>query len=139
MEQIDYNLLLRWFVELARDAPVWHPSVFTHNRDRLLEAEHGFLPGLPGLRPVKRLLSSDRFSVDDADRGLGGHEALPAQGRLGRPARSGPQRRARLSQGKALLPDACLDHRSGCAALHNTLKAKNFQTQIQTPTSSEAC
>ena len=66
MEQIDYNLLFRWFVGLAIDAAIWHPTVFTHNRDRLLEADvaRAFLSGLLALKPVKRLLSSDHFSVD---------------------------------------------------------------------------
>lgn len=66
MEQIDYNLLFRWFVGLEMDAAVWHPTVFTHNRDRLLEAEvaHAFLSGLLDLPRVKRLLSGDHFSVD---------------------------------------------------------------------------
>ncbi len=66
MEQIDYNLLFRWFVGLEIDAPVWHPTGFTHNRDRLLETEvaRAFLSGLLALKPVKRLLSSDHFSVD---------------------------------------------------------------------------
>lgn len=66
MEQIDYNLLFRWFVGLEIDAAVWHPTVFTHNRDRLLETEvaRAFLSGLLALKPVKRLLSSDHFSVD---------------------------------------------------------------------------
>jgi transposase len=66
MEQIDYNLLFRWFVGLPMDAAVWHPTVFTHNRDRLLEADvaRAFLSGLLALRQVKRLLSSDHFSVD---------------------------------------------------------------------------
>lgn len=66
MEQIDYNLLFRWFVGLEIDAPVWHPTVFTHNRDRLMETAvaRAFLSGLLELKPVKRLLSSDHFSVD---------------------------------------------------------------------------
>ena len=66
MEQIDYNLLFRWFVGLPMDASVWHPTVFTPNRDRLLEAEvaHDFLAGLLALPKVKRLLSDDHFSVD---------------------------------------------------------------------------
>lgn len=66
MEQIDYNLLFRWFVGLPMDADVWHPTVFTHNRDRLLEAEvaHDFLAALLALPKVKRLLSDDHFSVD---------------------------------------------------------------------------
>jgi transposase len=37
MEQLEYNLLLDWFVGLAASVPVWHPTVFTKNRDRLLE------------------------------------------------------------------------------------------------------
>src|SRR3954449_1062153 len=66
MEQIDYNLLVRWFVGLEMDAAVWHPTVFTHNRDRLMEADaaRAFLAGLLELRQVERLLSSDHFSVD---------------------------------------------------------------------------
>ena len=66
MEQINYNLLFRWFVGLPMDAEVWHPTVFTHNRDRLLEAEvaHDFLAALLALPQVKKLLSSEHFSVD---------------------------------------------------------------------------
>jgi transposase len=37
MEQLEYNLLFRWFVRLTANEPVWHPMVFTKNRDRLLE------------------------------------------------------------------------------------------------------
>ena len=37
MEQLEYNLLFRWFVGLGANEPVWHPTVFTKNRDRLLE------------------------------------------------------------------------------------------------------
>jgi transposase len=66
MEQIDYNLLFRWFVGLPMDAAAWHPTVFTHNRDRLLEAEvaREFLAALLALPKVRRLLSDDHFSVD---------------------------------------------------------------------------
>jgi transposase len=66
MEQINYNLLFRWFVGLSMDADVWHPTGFTHNRDRLLEADvaREFLSALMALPKVKRLLSSEHFSVD---------------------------------------------------------------------------
>lgn len=66
MEQINYNLLFRWFVGLPMDAEVWHATVFTHNRDRLLEAAvaHEFLAALLALPQVKALLSSEHFSVD---------------------------------------------------------------------------
>jgi transposase len=66
MEQIDYNLLFRWFVGLEMDARVWDASSFSKNRDRLLEADvaREFLGTLMGLARVERLLSSDHFSVD---------------------------------------------------------------------------
>jgi len=66
MEQIDYNLLFRWFVGLPMDAQVWHPTVFTKNRDRLLEADMAreFLTALMDLPRVKRLLSDEHFTVD---------------------------------------------------------------------------
>jgi transposase len=66
MEQIDYNLLFRWFVGLAMDAPVWDPTVFTKNRDRLLDGEVAakFLAAVLGQARVKTLLSDDHFSVD---------------------------------------------------------------------------
>lgn len=66
MEQIDYNLLFRWFVGLEMDDRVWDASTFSKNRDRLLEADvaREFLATLMALGRVKRLLSSDHFSVD---------------------------------------------------------------------------
>ena len=66
MEQIDYNLLFRWFVGLGMDAPIWHPTVFTKNRDRLLEADiaREFLSALITLPRVRRLLSDEHFTVD---------------------------------------------------------------------------
>ena len=66
MEQLDYNLLFRWFVGLAMDAPVWDATVFTKNRERLLEGDVAakFMAAVLGLPRVKALLSDDHFSVD---------------------------------------------------------------------------
>ena len=66
MEQIDYNLLYRWFVGLGVDEPVWVPTVFTKNRDRLLEADvaRKFLVALLNHEKVRKLLSDEHFSVD---------------------------------------------------------------------------
>ena len=66
MEQLDYNLLFRWFVGLAMDAPVWDVTVFTKNRERLLEGDVAakFMGAVLGLPRVKALLSDDHFSVD---------------------------------------------------------------------------
>ena len=66
MEQLHYNLLYRWFVGLGVDDPVWVPTVFTKNRDRLLEADvaHEFLAELLAHKEVRALLSDEHFSVD---------------------------------------------------------------------------
>jgi transposase len=66
MEQLEYNLLFRWFVGLSANEPVWHPTVFTKNRDRLLEgavAEEFFSRILDQARS-RRLLSEEHFTVD---------------------------------------------------------------------------
>jgi transposase len=66
MEQLDYNLLYRWFVGLSPDDPVWDPSVFTKNRDRLQSGEVfvKFMSKLLHHPQVKPLLSDEHFSVD---------------------------------------------------------------------------
>jgi transposase len=66
MEQLEYNLLFRWFVGLNMDEAVWVPTVFTKNRDRLLEgdvAEKFFQLVLIQARVVD-LISDEHFSVD---------------------------------------------------------------------------
>ena len=66
MERLEFDLLFRWFVGLGVDDPVWDHSVFSKNRDRLLEGEIAakFLAAVLAQPGVKRLLSSDHFSVD---------------------------------------------------------------------------
>src|SRR5260221_1561359 len=65
MEQLDYNLLFRWFVGLAADDPVWDATVFCKNRDRLLDGDIAakFFTSVLNLLPVRKLLSSEHFSV----------------------------------------------------------------------------
>lgn len=66
MERLEFDLLFRWFVGLGVDDPVWDHSTFSKNRDRLLEGKIAakFLSALLTQPKVKRLLSSDHFSVD---------------------------------------------------------------------------
>ena len=66
MEQLDFNLLFRWFVGLGLDDAVWDASSFAKNRDRLLEADVSakLLGGVVEHKKVRRLLSRDHFSVD---------------------------------------------------------------------------
>ena len=66
MEQLDYNLLFRWFVGLGIDDPVWDHSTYSKNRDRLLEADIAkkFLAAILAHSQVAPLLSDDHFTVD---------------------------------------------------------------------------
>ena len=66
MEQLHYNLMFRWFVGLGIDDPVWVPTVFTKNRDRLLTTEMSrkVMAAILAHREVAPLLSDDHFSVD---------------------------------------------------------------------------
>lgn len=66
MERLEFDLLFRWFVGVGVDDPVWDHSSFSKNRDRLLEGEIAskFLAAVVAQPRVKRLLSSDHFSVD---------------------------------------------------------------------------
>src|SRR5882724_8543731 len=66
MERMKFDLLFRWFVGLGVDDPVWDHSSFSKNRDRLLDGRIAakFLQAVLAQPKVKRLLSSDHFSVD---------------------------------------------------------------------------
>lgn len=66
MEQMDDNLLFRWFVGLGTDDAVWVPTVFTRNRDRLLTTDMSrkIMAAILAHREVAPLLSDDRFPVD---------------------------------------------------------------------------
>jgi transposase len=66
MEQLDYNLLYRWFVGLSPDDRVWDATTFTKNRERLQNGDvfQKFMTKLLNLPEVKPLLSDEHFSVD---------------------------------------------------------------------------
>ena len=66
MERLEFDLLFRWFVGLGVDDPAWDHSTFSKNRDRLLEGDIAarFLRAVLAQPRVKRLLSTDHFSVD---------------------------------------------------------------------------
>ncbi len=66
MEQLDYNLLFRWFVGLGLDAAVWSPTTFSKNRERLLTGDiaTAFFEAVLLHAETERLLSDDHFTVD---------------------------------------------------------------------------
>src|SRR5512132_141375 len=120
MEQLDYNLLFRWFVGLGIDDAVWDVTVFTKNRDRLLGGEIAakFFAAVLDHAQIKGLLSDEHFSVDGtliqawaspkSFRPKDGSGTPPAPGRNGERDFHGEKRSKR---------DAPLDHRRRCAAV----------------------
>src|SRR5438874_11973448 len=66
MEQLDYNLLFRWFVGLSMDDPVWDATVYSKNRERLLAADiaQAFFEQVVELARQHQLLSDEHFTVD---------------------------------------------------------------------------
>jgi transposase len=66
MEQLDYNLLFRWFVGLNMDDPIWDASTFSKNRERLLGGDiaHAFFDQVLAQARERNLLSDEHFTVD---------------------------------------------------------------------------
>jgi len=66
LEQLDYNLLFRWFVGLNMDDPVWDPTVYSKNRERLLKGDvaEAFFKEVLGIAKHYDLLSDEHFTVD---------------------------------------------------------------------------
>ena len=105
MEQLDYNVLFRWFVGLSLDAGIWDVTVFTKNRERLIEGDIAskFMAAVLNQERVKALLSDDHFSVDGtlieawasmkSFRPKDGSGAPPAPGRNGERDFHGEKRR----------------------------------------------
>jgi transposase/IS5 family transposase len=119
IEQMQYNLLFRWFVGLGIDDVVWVPTVFTKNRDRLLNMDiaRKFLAAILAHKDVAPLLSDEHFSVDGTlieawasmksfqpkagvqgseppGAGSGEGSQTPAEAQAGEPAASAEQRLA---------------------------------------------
>src|SRR6478672_11824319 len=64
MEQLDYNLLFRWFVGMDMDEPIWNPTVFTKNRDRLLNQDIARSFFRRVVERAQTLMSDEHFTVD---------------------------------------------------------------------------
>ena len=125
MEQLQYNLLFRWFVGLNMDEQVWVPTVFTKNRDRLLEsdiAEKFFTQVLDQARQAD-LLSDEHFSVDGTlIEAWAGHKSFQRKDRAAAPPPDDPgnpsidfhgERRRNDTHQSTTDPDARLARKSG--------------------------
>ena len=64
MEQLDYNVLFRWFVGMDMEEPIWAPTVFSKNRDRLLNQEIARSFFRRVVERAKDLMSDEHFTVD---------------------------------------------------------------------------
>ena len=90
MEQLEYNLLFRWFVGLAMDDAVWVPTTFTKNRDRLLEGDiaRAFFEDVVAQARGRHLLSAEHFTIDgDLAGSVGGAQEFQTEGSAPRTAR----------------------------------------------------
>lgn len=89
MEELDYNLLFRWFVGLSMDDAVWDPTVFTKNRERLLsgEIDRLFFERVQEEARGRGLLSDEHFTVDGTlVEAWAGHKSFkPKEGAAGKP------------------------------------------------------
>ena len=90
MEQLDYNLLFRWFVGLRSDDAGWSPTTFSKNRDRLLNGERrdGVLRRRADPRGHGALLSDEHLTVD------GTHPRAPDLARTNAPEAGSPEPKA---------------------------------------------
>ena len=126
MEQLDYNLLFRWFVGLAMDAPIWDVTVFTKNRERLLEGDVAaafFQAVLSQPQGQGAALGRALLGRRHLDRGLRQPEELQAEGRRrrGSPAGGGRnaerdfhgERRSNATHASTTDPDARLYRKGG--------------------------
>ena len=120
-ERLEYDLLFRWLVGLGLDDAVWDHSVFSKNRDRLLEGEIAakFLAAVLARPEVQKLLSTDHFSVDGTlvEAWASLKSVKPKEGSGEPPARGGGrnaevdfhgQRRSNETHGSTSDPDARL-------------------------------
>lgn len=127
MEQLEYNLLFRWFVGLGMDEAVWHPTTFTKNRDRMLAGNvaEAFFAAVVREADARGLLSREHFTVDGtlleawasqksirpkADAGAPPNDERPTGGAVGRnpPANFHGQRRSNTTHESVTDPDARL-------------------------------
>jgi transposase len=124
MEQLDYNLLFRWFVGLNMDEPVWAPTVFTKNRERLLEGDiaQAFFDKVLGLARERRFLSDDHFTVDGTlVEAWAGHKSFKKKGSKNAPPPDDPgnptvdfkgEKRSNATHASTTDPDARLYRKS---------------------------
>jgi transposase len=115
VEQIDYNLLFRWFVGLGMDDVVWNHAVFSKNRDRLLTSDVAQQFFAEVNKQARKFMSDEHFTVDGTL-----IQAWASQKSFRR--KDGWRRRRELSRPAALQQDARIDDRSRCPVVQEELR-----------------
>ena len=121
MEQLNYNLLFRWFVGLGMDDAVWSPTTFTKNRDRLLDGDvaTAFFEAVRLHAESERLLSHEHFTVDGTLlEAWASHKSFKRRDTPpDPPADAGGNAAVDFRRRAAHECHASIDHRSGCAVV----------------------
>ena len=115
MEQLDYNLLFRWFVGLNMDDPVWDATVFTKNRERLLRGDiaRAFFERVLSQAQGRQLLSGEHFTVDGTlIEAWAGLKSFKKKGTRAGAARRSGQPDGELPRRAPVERDPCLHDRS---------------------------
>ena len=118
MEQLNYNLLFRWFVGLNMDDAVWDVTVFTKNRERLLDGEiaEAFFQAVLQQARERNLLSDEHFTVDgtllEAWASVKSYQRKDAKN--GAPPGRSWQRDSGLPRGEAVQRYASIEDGPGC-------------------------
>ena len=124
MEQLDYNILFRWFVGLNLDDPVWDATVFSKNRDRLLAGQlaQAFLTRVLAQARARGLLSDEHFTVDGTlIEAWASQKSFQRKGETGAPPPADPgnptvdfrgERRSNATHASTTDPDARLSRKA---------------------------
>ena len=140
LDQLQYNLLFRWFVGLGIDDAVWVPTVFTKNRDRLLNTDiaRKFLAAILSDKAVAPLLSDEHFSVDgtlvEAWASMKSFKPKAATGCAEPPAdASGPGQDGKAPAEAALAGDAADKSRNAEVNFHGQKRSNETHASVTDP------
>jgi hypothetical protein len=120
MERMEYDLLFSWFVGIGVDYAAWDHSVFSKNRDQLLEGDilAKFLAAVLAQPKVNKLLSSDHFSVDGTPiEAWASIKSVKPKDGSGEPPAQGRGCDAEADFHGQIRSTPCFDHRSRCQTL----------------------
>ena len=140
-ERLNYDMLFKWFLDLAIDARSFDPTTFTKNRDRLLEAEIAdrFFAEVVRQAQLRKYVSSEHFSVDGTLlQAWASHKSFKPKDRSDdEPPRGGSQRRGPVARPEAQQRHARVHNRSGVPAVSEVAQHRGDALLLGTPAHGE--